>query len=87
MCIRDRPRGGVFLEAGDLRIGGVEIHGTDENPRSRTGVKNTFGDDPRVPYRLHDGVCHFRGRVKSRQDGVLDPVHVALVFPLSLIHI
>ena len=25
--------------------------------------------------------CHFRGRVKSRQDGVLDPVHVALVFP------
>ena len=79
--LQDQPRGGVFLEAGDLRVGVVEIHGIDENPRSRTGVKNTLGGDPRIPYRLHDGVCHFRGRVKSRQDGVLDPVHVALVFP------
>ena len=66
--LQDQPRGGVFLEAGDLRVGVVEIHGIDENPRSRAGVKNTLGGDPRIPYRLHDGVCHFRGRVKSRQD-------------------
>ena len=79
---QDQPRGGVFLEAGDLRVGVVEIDGPDEDARPGTGVEDAPGSGPGVPYRLHDGVGHLRGRVKCRQDGVLDPVHVALVFPL-----
>ena len=47
--LQDQPRGGVFLEAGDLRVGVVEIHGIDENPRSRAGVKNTLGGRSAYP--------------------------------------
>lgn len=41
--LQDQPRGGVFLEAGDLRVGVVEIHGIDENPVPALGSRIRFG--------------------------------------------
>ncbi len=79
----DKSRRGVFLEAGYL--GGRLVYCQDfrKDTRAGAGIKNPFGSNPSVPYRINNGIRDFGRRIECRQHRVSDSVDVAFVLPLT----